>query len=104
MLILPVAGFRGSPAGCSAMTPGSRPGQVADELARRRKPSRSKVQSYSEAELEKVRKAARRTFRSALQRIGDNALHLQRWREGAFAEGTGDWALGEATGRPGPHR
>jgi hypothetical protein len=70
-------------------------GQVADELARRRKLSRSKVQSYSEAELEEVRKAARRTFRSALQRIGDNAMHLQRWRDGTIAKGSQDWLIGE---------
>src|SRR5262249_35857380 len=70
-------------------------GQVADELARRRKPSRSKVQSYSEAELEEVRKAAQRTFRSALQRIDDNALHLQRWRDGTIAKGSQDWVIGE---------
>ncbi|TVZ06298.1 hypothetical protein EAS64_02375 [Trebonia kvetii] len=70
-------------------------GHAADELARRRKPARSKVQSYSEAELGEVRKAARRQFRSALQRINDNALHLQRWRDGTIAEGSRDWVIGE---------
>lgn len=70
-------------------------GPVADELARRRKLPPSKVQSYTEAEFDQFTTAARRRFRAALRRVSDNALHLQRWREGAFAEGSGDWALGE---------
>ena len=71
-------------------------GPVADELARRHKIPPSKVQSYTEAEFDRITAAARRQFRAALRRISDNALHLERWREGAFAEGTRDWALGEA--------
>ena len=71
-------------------------GPVADELARRRKVRRGQVQSYSEAEFDQIRTAARRQFRAALQRIGDNALHLRRWRENAFAEGSRDWVVGEA--------
>ena len=86
----------GSSAACCATTPGCRPGLVADELARRRKRPPAKLQSYTEAEFDQFTAVARRQFRAALRRIGDNALHLQRWREGAFAEGTGDWALGEA--------
>ena len=39
--------------------------------------------------------AARRRFRTALQRINDNALHLRRWWDGAFAEGSRDWVVGE---------
>ena len=70
-------------------------GPVADELARRRKLPPSKVQSYTEAEFDQFTAAARRRFRAALRRVSDNAAHLQRWREGAFAEGTRDWALGE---------
>jgi hypothetical protein len=70
-------------------------GPVADELARYHKLPRPKVQSYSEAEFDRVRAAARRKFRGALQRIRDNALHLQRWREGAIAEGTREWVIGE---------
>lgn len=70
-------------------------GPVADELARYYKVPRSKVQSYSESEFDLVRGAARRRFRGALQRISGNALHLQRWREGAFAEGGKEWVLGE---------
>ena len=72
-----------------------RTGRVADELARRFKAPRSKVQSYSEAEFDLVTVAARRRFRAALLRINENALHLQRWREGALAEGSRDWVIGE---------
>jgi hypothetical protein len=70
-------------------------GPVADELARRIKIPQSRVQSYSEAEFDRFTTAARRRFRTALQRINDNALHLQRWREGVFAEGGRDWVIGE---------
>jgi hypothetical protein len=70
-------------------------GPVADELARRYAAPKSTVQSYSEAELSQVTTVARRRFRAALQRINDNALHLQRWRDGALAEGTRDWVAGE---------
>jgi hypothetical protein len=70
-------------------------GRVADELARRVKPPRGKVQSYGEAEFDQIIKAARRTFRPALQRINDNALHLQRWRDGAVAEDSTGWVIGE---------
>lgn len=70
-------------------------GPVADALARRSKAARSKVQSYSEAELGEVRKAARRQFRSALQRINDNALHLQRWRDGVIDQDSPEWVIGE---------
>ena len=70
-------------------------GPVADELARRRKVHRSHVQSYTEAEFGRVTAAARRTFRAALQRINDNAQHLQRWRDGVLAEDSKDWVIGE---------
>ncbi|MGH3195736.1 MAG: hypothetical protein ACRDRJ_34240 [Streptosporangiaceae bacterium] len=70
-------------------------GPVADELARRYKAPRSTVQSYSEAEFEVVTAAARRQFRAALLRINENAVHLQRWRDGALAEGSRDWVIGE---------
>ncbi len=71
-------------------------GPVAEELARRHQVRRGQVQSYSEAEFDRIRTAARRQFRAALQRIGGNALHLRRWREGAFAEDSRDWVIGEA--------
>jgi hypothetical protein len=74
---------------------GLQAGPVADELARRRKAVRGKVQSYSEAEFDQVRMAARRTFRAALQRINDNARHLQRWRDGALSEESRGWVIGE---------
>jgi hypothetical protein len=70
-------------------------GPVADELARRFKAPRSKVQSYSAAEFERITTAARRRFRAALQRISENAWHLQQWRDGAFAEDSPDWVIGE---------
>ncbi|WP_329564354.1 hypothetical protein OG711_38420 (plasmid) [Streptomyces uncialis] len=70
-------------------------GPVADELAKRIKVPKSGTQSYSEAEFDLVKAAARRTFRAALLRIGENARHLERWRAGVFAEGSLDWLLGE---------
>ena len=75
-------------------------GQVADELARRYRAPKSRVQSYSEAEFDRITVAARRQFRTALQRIRDNAIHLQRWREGVFAEGSADWIVGEGLDIP----
>jgi hypothetical protein len=66
-------------------------GPVADALARRSRKPRSKLQSYSEAELEQVTAAARRRFRAALQRINHNAVRLQQWRDGAPAEDGGKW-------------
>ena len=68
---------------------------MADELARRHRASRSTVQSYSEAEFGRITAAARRQFRAALRCISENAIHLQRWREGALAEGSADWVIGE---------
>jgi hypothetical protein len=70
-------------------------GPVADELAQRRKASKGTVQSYSEAEFGRVTAAARRTFRAALQRINDNARHLERWRDSALAGDSRDWVIGE---------
>ena len=70
-------------------------GPVADELARRSRKPRSRTQFYSEAEFDRVTAAARRRFRAAWQRINDNALRLQQWRDGALAEGSGEWIAGE---------
>jgi len=70
-------------------------GPVADELGRRFRVPPSRVQSYSEAEFDQFTTAARRRFRAALQRINESARHLQQWRDGAFAEGSTDWVLGE---------
>ncbi len=69
-------------------------GPAADELALRRKVPRSKVQSYSHTEFTQVTTAARRRFRAALRRINDNALHLQRWRESVYPDGSRDWVIG----------
>jgi hypothetical protein len=70
-------------------------GPAAEELAVRHKVPRSRVQSYSQAEFDQVATAARRRFRAALQRINDNALYLQCWRDGAFTEGTREWVIGD---------
>ncbi|MEU3168011.1 hypothetical protein [Streptosporangium sp. NPDC006930] len=70
-------------------------GRIADELATRVRRPKSTSQSYSEAEFEKIKLAARRTFRTALLRIADNTRHLQRWRRGECVEGSQDWVLGE---------
>jgi hypothetical protein len=70
-------------------------GPVADELARRSRKPRSRTQSYSEAEFDRITAAARRRFRAALQRINENARYLRHWRDGAFAEGSGEWTAGE---------
>jgi hypothetical protein len=70
-------------------------GPVADELARYYKRPRSRVQSYSETQLDRVTVVARRQFRAALRRISDNSIHLQRWRDGELAEGSTDWVIGE---------
>ncbi len=70
-------------------------GPVADELARRSRKPRSRTQSYGEAELDRVTIAARRRFRAALQRINENAVRLQQWRNGALTEGSGEWIAGE---------
>ncbi|MER7848369.1 hypothetical protein ABTZ03_31035 [Kitasatospora sp. NPDC096077] len=71
-------------------------GPVAEELARRVVEKRTGQPSYSAGEFRKVRAEARRTFRAALLRIEENAGNLERWREGAFTEGTVEWTLGEA--------
>ncbi len=71
-------------------------GPIADALARRAQRPRSGTQSYSEAEFDRVKLAARRMFRAALLRIEDNTRHLHRWRAGEFTDGSPDWALGEA--------
>ncbi|MFI6797598.1 hypothetical protein [Streptosporangium canum] len=70
-------------------------GRVADELAIRLRRPKSTTQSYSETEFEKIRLAARQTFRAALLRIADNTRHLERWRRGECVEGSRDWVLGE---------
>ena len=72
-------------------------GPVADELAVRRKAPKSKIQSYTEAEFDEIKAAARRMFRSALLRIRENAQHLERWRQGDYyPEGSQGWLVGQA--------
>src|ERR1039457_5558499 len=71
-------------------------GPVAEELARRGKPARSRLQSYPEAEFSQITTAARRMFRAAVLRIEENAAPLQRFRDGQFAAGSRDFVIGEA--------
>ena len=71
-------------------------GPVGEELARRVGPLPSTRQSFSEADFERVKSAARRMFRAALRRIGDNAGHLQRWRNGEFTADSHHWEVGRA--------
>ncbi|MFE7112492.1 hypothetical protein ACFU98_37450 [Streptomyces sp. NPDC057575] len=71
-------------------------GPVAEALARRTQKPKSRTQSYSEAEFDVIKAAARRMFRAALLRINENARHLERWRDGDIAEGCDGWVLGEA--------
>jgi hypothetical protein len=70
-------------------------GLVADELSRRTARPKSTVQSFSEADFDRITSAAKRTFRAALSRIEDNARHLHRWRGGEFARDSDHWVLGE---------
>jgi hypothetical protein len=78
--------------------PRLRAGPVADELARRIPNPRPSGQSYDEAERERVMLAARRQFRSALLRIRENTLLLQRWQAGELPEGCREQRLGEVLG------
>ncbi|MGW2540836.1 hypothetical protein ACWC5I_08165 [Kitasatospora sp. NPDC001574] len=71
-------------------------GPVAEELARRVVEQRTGRPSYSDGEFRQVKAEARRAFRAALLRIEENAAHLERWREGAFTEGSVEWVRGEA--------
>ncbi|MFI1522810.1 hypothetical protein [Kitasatospora cineracea] len=71
-------------------------GPVAEELARRVVVRPTVRKSYTGEEFGRIRTAARRTFRSALLRIEDNARHLGRWRCGELAVGSAEWTLGEA--------
>ncbi|GAB7186780.1 hypothetical protein ATKI12_6611 [Kitasatospora sp. Ki12] len=72
-------------------------GPVAEELARRVGVLRAQGEgSYSGQEFQRVKTAARRTFRAALLRIEENARLLERWRCGAIAPGGAEWLAGEA--------
>lgn len=70
-------------------------GPVAEELARRLPRAKPSKQSFTEVEREKVRLAARRQFRTALLRIRENTLVLDRWRAGDLPEGSREWRLGQ---------
>ncbi|MEU1690006.1 hypothetical protein ABZ590_00015 [Streptomyces hirsutus] len=70
-------------------------GPVAEELARRLPRAKPSKQSFTEAERQKVRLAARRQFRTALLRIRENTLVLERWRADGLPEGSKEWRLGQ---------
>ncbi|MEU5232132.1 MULTISPECIES: hypothetical protein [Streptomyces] len=70
-------------------------GPVAEELARRIPRPKPSKQSFKDSEREEVRLAARRHFRSALLRIRENTVVLERWRAREIAEGTNEWKLGQ---------
>ncbi|MFD7096739.1 hypothetical protein [Streptomyces xanthophaeus] len=53
-------------------------------------------QAYTPEEFTAIRRAARRTFRTALLRIRQNSEHLAAWRGGAVPAGSEAWLLGEA--------
>jgi hypothetical protein len=77
------------------MTRGFRPGPWPTSWPAAVSSRGAPPQSYGEADFSQVTAAARRRFRAARQRIGDNALRLRQWRAGAFAEGSADWVAGE---------
>jgi hypothetical protein len=76
--------------------PRLRSGPAADELGRRMALPASKVQSYTQADFDQVKLAAKRDFRGALLRIRRNAAHLQQWRAGVFATDSREYVIGEA--------
>ena len=79
-------------------------GPVADELARRYRASRSTVQSYSEAEFDRITAAARRQFRAALRRISENAHPPAALAGGRVRRGQRRLGDRRGAGHPRPHR
>ncbi|MEU9305219.1 hypothetical protein [Streptomyces sp. NPDC048269] len=71
-------------------------GEVAEAMGKRIPKPRTQETSYTNAEFDQIKTAARRVFRNALLRIEHNARHLEQWRAGAFTEGSRDWLIGEA--------
>ncbi|WP_345442529.1 hypothetical protein [Actinoallomurus vinaceus] len=69
---------------------------AAEVMARRMVRPRRVEESYQAGDFDQIKVAARRMFRSAVLRIEDNAAHLERWRGGAFEEGSREWLVGEA--------
>ncbi|WP_405469311.1 hypothetical protein [Streptomyces anulatus] len=69
-------------------------GAVAEELARTVRRIPSTRQSMEDREHEQVRLAAQREFRSALLRIRENTLILERYRRGELVEGSSNWTIG----------
>lgn len=72
------------------------PGETRQLMAKRVGRDTVKETAYSETDFDKIKKLVVRKFRTALHRIRENQQHLQRWRDGKFAEGSDDWLVGEA--------
>ncbi|MFG2532532.1 hypothetical protein [Streptomyces sp. NPDC048516] len=70
-------------------------GPVGEELARRIPKTVPIKQSYGKEERERVLRVAQRQFRTALLRIRENTILLERWRAGDLEEGSRDWRLGQ---------
>ena len=81
--------FGGASAACCATTPGCRPGRSPTSWPAAASGPRARSSPTARRSSTRSRRRPAARFRAALQRISDNALHLQRWRDGAFAEGTG---------------
>ncbi|GGW17204.1 hypothetical protein ACIQJ8_33315 [Streptomyces globisporus] len=69
---------------------------VREVMAKRFFWAKGHDQAYSPEEFSEIRRAARRTFRSALLRIRENREHLVAWRSGAVPADGDAWLLGEA--------
>lgn len=70
-------------------------GPVAEELARRVPRPAPSRRSYGEEERDQLLLVARRQFRSAWMRIGDNTRLLERGRAGQLAEGSREWRISQ---------
>lgn len=70
-------------------------GPVREELARRIPKAVPIKRSYGKEEREKVLRVAQRQFRTALLRIRENTILLERWRAGDLEEGSRGWRLGQ---------
>ncbi|MFF2408977.1 hypothetical protein [Streptomyces sp. NPDC058092] len=72
------------------------PLEVRAVMARRLPEPKVQEIAFEPDEFRAIKAAARRTFRSALLRIRENTGHLNAWRNGDFARGSREWAVGEA--------
>ncbi|MGW2937919.1 site-specific integrase [Streptomyces sp. NPDC001156] len=70
--------------------------EVRAVMARRLPEPRVRERAFPPGEFRAIKVAAQRTFRSALLRIRENTAHLDAWRNGAFTQGSREYARGEA--------